>query len=370
MKNMRWLRSVAFLLLLTIAVTGVLQCYGLPATYNTNSLATFDAEEENMIDGIAIGTSVIAYAWNTPAAWEKYGLTIYQLATSVQPFGAIPEYLNYARKKQDIRYCVIDVHGLRKDAVFESLRTGYFRIAYLDVPDIPSRIKILNSLFDYAEAAYDYYGKPEDTSRYVDLDNKAPYYFPFLNFHDRWMEGLKKSDFRTGYNKYLGANDRGLTFNTRDCSHLTENWKYEPLEDIDDFQKEQLNRIFEYGKENNVEFLFVSLPSFHAKEVHQELGALLDYCKKNGYNTIDFATEEIVKDAELDLSQDVLNSGHLNSKGGIKITSYICKYLINHGYYTPDHRGDERYEHWNTATKDYLKFYKYGWFIKMRESKK
>ena len=349
------------MLLLVIAVTGVLQCYGLPSTYNTYSLATFDAEEENIIDGIAIGTSVISYAWSSPAAWKKYGLPIFQLATSVQPFGVITEYLNYARKKQDIKYAIIDIHGLRKETVIDCLHTGYFMTAYLDIPDLSARVKVLESLFDYAEEAFDYYGIPEDASNYVDLENKSTYYIPFLNFHNRWVDGLKKSDFKTFHNKYLGANDRTLAFESKDFTERAENWKYEPLEDIDDFQKKQLQKIFDYGKENNIEFLFVAFPSFHSKETQQELGALLDYCENQGYNTIDFATEEMAKEINLNLSTDVYNSGHLNSKGGLKVTNYICQYLIDNGYPTTDHRGDERYKHWDSATENYTKFYKSGW---------
>ena len=42
MKNKKWLRSVAFILLLCVAVAGVLHCYSQPKYFNTRFINTFD----------------------------------------------------------------------------------------------------------------------------------------------------------------------------------------------------------------------------------------------------------------------------------------------------------------------------------------
>jgi len=361
MKNKRWLRSVAFVLLLAIALIGVMQCYGLPKTYDTRNLATIDRLEKNSLDGIVIGTSVVGYSWNTPVLWRNYGLALCHTATSIQAFGAIPAMIDFVRKSHDLKYVVIDVHGLRRSTIMASLEEVRFRSAYLNVPDLISQYKILNALFDYAESVYEFYGEPtKNRDKYVDLTDKS-YYLPIIDFHSRWVEGLVMRDFVTVESKYLGALERAIGFQVKDCTEYLDRWDFDSPGEIDAFQKDQLDRLFEYGKENNLEFVFMSLPSLQSKEEQQELAGLLKYCADHGYDTIDFASEKMLEETGVNLAKDFCNAGHLNSRGGIKTTKYVCEYLIENGYYTPDHRGEEKYSSWDSAAKAYYKFYKKQW---------
>ena len=363
MKNKGFLRSVAFVLLLVIALCGVMQCYGLPASYDTKNLATIDGLDKNMLDGIVIGTSVVGYSWNTPAVWWEYGMALGHAATSIQAFGAIPGLIDFVRKTQDIKYVVVDVHGLRKSTIMASLEEVRFRSAYLNVPDLISQYKILDDLFDYAEEVYDFYGEPtKNRESYVDLSDKS-YYLPIIDFHSRWTEGLVMRDFVTVESNYLGALERAIGFQIKDCTKYLERWDFDTVIEPDDFQKKQLDKLFEYGKENNIEFLFMSLPSFQSMEEQQELAGLLEYCAANGYNTLDFGTREMLTKVGINLKTDFCNAGHLNSRGGIKTSKYVSKYLKDNGYYTPDHRGEEKYSEWDTIYKKYAKFYKKNWGI-------
>lgn len=360
MKNKGWLRCIAFILLLTFSVLGVCQCYGLPRTYDTRNIAAFDSEKENLVDGIILGTSVVSYAWLTPVAWNNYGLSIYHLGTSVQPFGVITDYLDYVDKSQDVKYVIIDIHGLRTEAIFASLAPAKFRTAYLNIPDFASRVKILDSLYKYVEDVYAFYGKPEDAIDIVDV-NDTSYLFPFLNFHSRWVDGLKEADFVTVKNIYMGADDRDNAFKVKNCSKYTSVWNFGEVKDIDDFQKAQLQRIFDYAEEKDLKLLFINMPSFRTKAEQEEMRNIIEYCKNQGYNTIDFANMEMIKELDIKLNHDFINRGHLNSAGGVKATNYICEYLIENDYYSVDHRGDPAYSHWDATYEEYDKFYKDGW---------
>ncbi len=362
MKNKRWLRSVAFILLFAIAFMGVSQCYGLPISYDTRNLAAFDAEKNNTIDGLVFGTSVIGYSWNTPAAWQDYGMAVYHMGTSEQPFAVIKPFIDYAIKKHDIKYAVIDLHGLRSKTVISSLKATKVRSAYLNFPDFFSRFKVLHSIFDYAEMAFEFYGEPtEDRGRYVNVNDKS-YYLPVYVFHSRWVDGLVKSDFVTVKNNFLGADNReGKAFGVEDCSGYLDRWDYETTGEIDGFQRQQLEKLFEYGKEKNIELIFISLPSFRSKAEQKELSNLVKFCSEQGYDTIDFTDETVLKESGIDLKKDFVNKGHLNSRGGIKSTKYVCEFLKEKGYYTPDHRGEDAYKSWDKAAEAYFKFYEKGW---------
>lgn len=360
MKNKGWLRCIAFILVLTVSVLGVLQCYGLPRTYDTRNIAAFDAEKNNLVDGIILGTSVVSYAWLTPIAWKNYGLSIYHLATSVQPFGVMTDYLDYVDKSQDIKYVIIDIHGLRTEAIYASLAPAKFRTAYLNIPDFGSRVNILKSLYNYVEDVYDFYGKPEDLTDIVDVDDKS-YIFPFLNFHSRWVDGLEQADFVTVKNIYMGADDRDNAFKVKNCSKYTSVWDFGEVKDIDEFQKSQLQKIFDYANEHDLQLLFINMPSFRTKAEQEEMRNIIEYCKNQGYNTIDFANMEMIDELNIELNNDFINRGHLNSAGGVKVTNYICEYLIENNYYSVDHRGDSAYSHWDTTYEEYNKYFQDGW---------
>lgn len=359
MKNIKWLRLIAFGLVLAISVLGIFQCYGLPKTYDTRNILAFDAEKENLVDGVVLGTSVVAHAWLTPVSWQNYGLSIYHLSTSVQPFGIIPEFLDYVDETQDIKYVIIDIHGLRKESVLYSLRPEKFRAAYLNVPDLSSRINVLVSLYKFAGEVFDFYGKTEDTSKLVKV-NDISYLVPFLKFHNRWVDGLEKADFVTVKNEYMGGDDRDTAFGITDCTKFTPLWDFGEVKDIDDFQKNQLQNVFDYAKEKNIKLLFINMPSFRTRQEQQEMRDIIEYCKKQGYDTIDFASVEMIEELEIDLSTDFVNKGHLNAFGGMKITDYICQYLIENDFYTVDHRGDEAYAHWDETAESYMEFYQEG----------
>ncbi len=361
MKNKKWLRSVAFILLLSIAVVGVMQIYGLPKTYDTRNVAAFDAEEKNLVDGVVLGTSVVAHSWLTPVAWQDYGLAIYHLSTSVQPFGIVREYLDYVQKTQDVKYAIIDIHGLRTEAIFPGLKPAKFRAAYLNIPDLESRYKILKALNQYVNDVYEFYGEPEESAGIVDIEDKS-YLLPFINFHRRWVDGLKKPDYVTVINRFKGANDRDNAFGVMDCSDFTDVWDFDEVTgEIDDFQKAQLQQIFDYAEEKNIELIFINIPSFRSNAEQKEMSEIIEYCKNQGYGTIDFTDSEILAETEINLAEDFVNKGHLNAKGGVKITKYICDYLIENGYYYTDHRNDDAYIQWHTVAEKYNKFYEKGW---------
>ncbi|MBQ8502963.1 MAG: hypothetical protein IJ491_01660 [Clostridia bacterium] len=360
MKNKKWLRSVAFILLLSVAVMGVMQIYGLPKTYDTRNIAAFDAEQEKLVDGVVLGTSVVAHSWLTPVAWQDYGVAIYHLSTSVQPFGIVPEYLDYVQKTQDIKYAIIDIHGLRTEAILSGLRPAKFRAAYLNIPDMESRFKVLKALNSYVQEVYDFYGKPESESNTVDLEDKS-YLIPFINFHRRWVDGLKKADYVTVSNRFMGANDRDNSFGVMDCSEFIDRWNFKLTDEIDDFQKGQLQEIFDYAAEKDIELVFINIPSFRSKSEQKEMSEIIEYCKSKGYDTIDFTDSKVFEESGISLSEDFLNKGHLNARGGVKVTKYICEFLIENGYYYTDHRVDEAYIHWHTTAEKYNSFYEKGW---------
>ncbi len=368
MKIKKALRVVAFLLILCLALGYLFHCYNYPHKHDTRSLAAFADLDKNTVDGLVLGTSVIKYGFIPTVAYEQNGITVGQLGTSLQPFGATLPLIKYAQKRQNIKYVVVDVHGLRTAAVKNSIVPAKIQNVYLNIPNYFEGQQVLQGLLEYAERAYEYYGKPEDEKLVVDRSDIA-WYVPFVNFHSRWKDGLTKSDFRLKPTvRYIGAYDvKDRVFSSKDCSMYYDCWDYEPTEaDVDDFQKNELKILTDYLEEQNIKVLFINMPSFRPVDEQRENASLIEYCKSLGYDTIDFCTEEMIKETGIDPAADFLNRGHLNSAGSVKFTKYIASYLVSHGFTSDDHRGDGAHDYWDEQAKAYDAFYKKGWAEKGR----
>lgn len=360
MKYKGIVKTTAFLLALLSVVFCLNRWYSIPRSYQSNSLKAFEEEEKNTVDGIVIGTSVVAHAWVAPAAYHETGMTAYQLGTNVQPFGATTAILDYAKKNQDIKYVVIDIHGIRTSAIMDSCTPERIRTLYCNIFDSSARKKIRDASLEFARRAYEYYGEPEKEDEIIDFDDLS-YKINFLNFHNRWTEGLKKTDFVLTENVFKGAiNVEKHCFLTKDCTDLIGPWSEEAIEP-DDFQKQELDLLFEYLESNGLKALFINIPSCRDSQSQRELKGLIDYCAQNGYDTIDFCSEEMLEKMDISLASDFLDDGHLNSAGAVKFSDYLARYLSENGYATEDHRGDEKYASWDEAYQSYQEFFDAGW---------
>lgn len=360
MKYKGILKTTAFLLALLSVVFCLNRWYSIPRTYQSNTLKAFEQEKKNTVDGIVVGTSVVAHAWVAPAAYKETGMTAYQIATNVQPFGATTAIVDYASKKQDVKFVVVDIHGLRKSAVMDSCSPGRIRTLYCNIFNSSSSRKIKNASLDFARRAYEYYGEPENSRKKIDFDDIS-YKIKFLNFHSRWSDGLKKTDFVLPENKFKGAVDMfNHCFRIKDCTDLVAPWSEEPIKP-DEFQKNELKILFEYFENKGIKVLFVNIPSCRDSQSQRELKGLIEYCQQSGYDAIDFCSEEMLEKTDISLAKDFLDDGHLNSSGAVKLSKYLARYLSENGYATEDHRGNEQYASWDKASELYQEFYDRGW---------
>lgn len=359
-KKRAWLCVIIFFILAVCITVFVCSPYSYPKSYVSKNLAAYYDEEENTVDGVLVGTSVVAYSWQPTVAYEKYGTAIYQAGSSIQAFGVLPEYIDALSETQDLKYVVIDIHGLRSSAVKVSVYPNNLRRLYNDMAAGKGKWKVLNASLDYAERVYEYYGKPDDESLVVDRSDIS-WYIPFFDFHNRWKDGLTKNDFDLDPNPYKGALTSSIAFKTRDNSDVLKYYDDDGDEySLNEFQLSELKRLFDYIEEKELPVLFICMPSFNSAEDERELRAIAKYVEAQGYPMLDFGSREMLTETGIDVETDFCNIGHLNSKGGRKITEYIAGYIAENYYYV-DHRGDEAYASWEKAAKSYNKFYKNKW---------
>lgn len=81
--------------------------------------------------------------------------------------------------------------------------------------------------------------------------------------------------------------------------------------------------------------------------------------EERGYPVINFNTEEMYQELDIDWDKDFYNSKHLNYIGAEKYTAWLTKYLKEH-YDLEDHRGDAKYDSWEQAYENYKDYVSEG----------
>jgi len=365
MTKKQGLRAVLFFVVLCMALGSVVRVFGIPLerpVWNVTRFNEFYEEPRNTWDGVVLGTSCIDRGWAPPLAWNEYGMTVYNMATNGQPMILTTGLLEEIRKTQDVKFVIIDIRGVRVSCL--SAKESQIRRVTDAMKYSVNRQKTVKEMLDFYR---DYYASDEVRNaigdekadrKWAELD-EASLYVPFLKYHSRWATGLNQTDFvkQVSDKKGVFDNEQG-PFNVREVNKpkLHSDGTAELL----DAQKEILDEILEYGKDTDLEILFVSMPVSTGKKKQIELNSLVQYLEEKGATVLNFNTEEKYEETGLDFSTDFYNKHHMNSRGAAKFTRYLAGYL-NENYDFEDKRGREEYRDWDEAYERYVKFYEEGW---------
>ena len=110
-----------------------------------------------------------------------------------------------------------------------------------------------------------------------------------------------------------------------------------------------LNRIISLCKKNNINILFLSIPS--PSTWNYERHNAVDYLTKNN-NAPYVDLNEMISDLGINLSTETRDGIHLNYYGAYKVSKFVGNYL-NQNYQFSDHRNDESYHTWNQDLQTY-----------------
>lgn len=340
------LRMVCFLMLaggIFYVMNGI---FVKPASIEINDRydAFYKREAKNSWDGALIGSSVVDRAWAAPLAWNEYGMALYPMSTDSLPLPFVTNLIEEIHKKQNTNFFVIDLRGLRSS----KLELQEFKIRRLtdNMKFSKNRMDVLGKAFTYAEK-YN-----EDKSF---LDHKMSFYIPFIKYHPRWEE-LNKYDFTIPERQVKGVYEKNaFMVNAQKRPKTTDK-----IGEISELQLEILLEILEYGKENNLQLLFTSMPGSMSQNAQKQMNKVFEIIKEYGFDYINFNKQDLYDELGIDFATDYIDPIHLNSKGARKVTSYLGSYINEH-YNFSDKRGEESYKSWDDAWKEYDAFYNSGW---------
>lgn len=327
-------KNVVKIVLFFVAVAGVVASLAKLVTNagdyrNYQWIQGFHQERENSLDAVYVGGSNVYAFWMSPVAWENYGITVYPLASNAQPVVAAEYFIREARKTQpDALYIVSLINtscGFSESVLHCML--DYF-------PYTRERLELTKMLLDNG----DYEGA-----------ERMEFYFPLLRYHSRWSE-LCKDDFSYEVDGLKGGSQYPLYL--ENSQNISGAYRLsEKRLDLEDYSMQALMSLLEYGEKENVKLLFVRPPQAKTDEtVIARCNTYLDIVQEHGYPVLDMLsrTDEI----GLDLTRDWYNEPHVNCHGSVKMTDYLCRYLMeNYGF--EDKRGDPAFSDWDEAFEKY-----------------
>lgn len=356
MKKQQAVKAVSFILLFLIMFSLTSKVL-IRCAEDENTLSRvysmYHTERKNSWSETIIGASTVYNGWIAPIAWHENGIALYPSSWPNMPFCLVLNVIKDVQKRQNTDFFVVDIRSIR--SLTENYRDQYVRYVLDSMPMSLNRADAIERSLDVLEQLHG-----EGSVQ----DDKLSYYIPFFKYHSRWSD-LEKSDyvkFRSEMKGALQVPKNAFASKKQKRGNLTEECTA-----LNDLQAQYLMELLDYAKENDLRMLFISMPVARFDKGEQEVqNEAFRIIESYGYPVLNFNTEEMYAELELDFSTDYRDKRHLNSKGGKKFTVYLANY-IKENFDLEDLRGREEYKDWDKAYETYEAFYADGWAQKELE---
>ena len=178
------------------------------------------------------------------------------------------------------------------------------------------------------------------------------YYFDIMKYHSNWGMLFIPYEWRnwnyTAYDRYKGYEFKDTV---GPCENADES-EVTGTADIPPEQKENLDNLISYLKEQDQDALFIVSPYLEDEDAKKKYNYVKQIVTKAGYGFLNL--NDYVPEMGLDYDTDIADYGtHVNSIGAEKCTDFLGKYL-DENYSLPDRRNDSKYSRWKTAYDDWL----------------
>lgn len=300
MRKRTWTVAAALSLLVFLTATYAAAWLLIPPRSSYGSTwASYLEEEENSIDMLYFGSSLVYCNIVPSVIWEETGVTSYLMAGPEQTIPLTYSYIKEACRTQDPKVIAIEITGM--------FYPQYCNYTKVNVSYMPWSLNRLEATFHAAE--------PE---------LRPGLLFPILDYHSRWREVTAENimthldpqvDLFAGYTYLEHISPQGET-TLRDYSAGTENY----ARNLD-----YLHQIYDYCQEQEIELLLLITPT-KGKIPDQALTQLkTDVTALSQAHFVDF--NEAMEEIGIDDSTDWYDFLHFNCRGADKFSRYLAGYL-------------------------------------------
>ena len=330
--------SKIIIIAIAIVIVGVASLLYLNNVFtnSTTRYSSFYEEPQNSLDGIYLGSSA-AYCFFMPTkAYEKEGMCIYNMGTTVQPSCIWKNIIADALETQtNLDVVIIELRNTVK--LNNDEMTRYIRLITDGMHNGKNRIDAINTAVDY----------------YMDdcNQNKLSYYLPGLRVIHLGSYGIKKDDWLLkgepkspykGYTRFGWAN----------VKKLPQPKEYGDTAAIPETTETYMRELLDYCSTIEPKVIFVSAPfNPTSKSIIKQcrMNTICNMCEEAGFTVLNFNREPLRSQLNMDWSKDYRDRGHANAYGAARYSEFLAKWLkSNIKELSDDHRGEKGYEDWDT----------------------
>ena len=287
-------------------------------------------QDKTEFDVFFLGSSHVGCGIAPMELWNEYGMTSYDFAISA---GTIPSLYNQFRlsiRHHKPKVAVLDVQAAHSDErVSYQLNSLHGGIDYF--PLSQKKYEIIADLF------------PDDKNR------RLEYLFPFVIFHNRWIDMTPEMMWDGIFNVPVGKVKGQWLSSQNFVSHPDVDIKTDEVLPGNPLGLQYIEKFISFCRENDIIPVLISVPyPVGNKQVRlgeNSVQALADrtgvsYYNMQGAGVVDYSTD--LRD----------NNSHVNFSGARKVTLYIGERLRD-AYGLGDHRNDPAYASWHEDYKVY-----------------
>ena len=253
-------------------------------------------EEDNTIDVIFLGDSLVYNGISPMYIWNEYGYTSYDCAV---PAATSKEIYNYAKViVESQKPKLVFVEG---DVLFRKMNST---------------------------RAYKY--------KFLDLKK----HFPLFIFHNNWKQ-LGKDEWINPYKGFKYSSKVKGPERKRNMKKTNKSSKIEPI------NAEYYEKMIKLFKDNGIEVIMIENPTITWN--YKKHNSVEKFALKNNIETIDLNLEDL----KIDWAKETKDKGvHMNYLGARKVTKYFAEYIKEKNV-VEDHRNDSKYDSWHKAYEIY-----------------
>ena len=308
----KWIRPVAFLLILAVLLQGFSYLFIIRGNGNKNALSVMK-QPKNSMDYLVMGDSECYSSISPMEIWMKYGFTGYNC-------GVVGQHAQYTY------YLLQQVMNKQSP-----------KVVFLET----------NELFRSSKGS----GELESV-----VENMAAKYFPLLQYHNGWQK-ISWSEIQQfhPFQKRSGSDSlKGFHYRPQVVPYTGGEYMIptERVKEIDSIPLYYLNCMADLCEEKGAQLVLVSVPSPDNWN-YKKHNAVAQYAEKRGLTYLDLNLS--VEQLGIDWAKDTTDKGdHLSFTGAQKVTSYIADWLDQNFEFT-DKRENPDYDSWNKTIQGYLK---------------
>ena len=320
-----YMKRILGIVLLLVILCSIFQKYmDLTRTGESSRLYDFYHYVDNdTIDVLCIGSSHVGRGINPVQMWDDYGISAYSMWGGAQSVWFSYYYLEEALKTQTPQIVIFDIF-----TVTLALDDSYFD------SKIPLNLLTLEPSFTKYKAL-----------KTAGAENLADLLFTFPVTHARYKE-LNQGNFDERDTCVLGYD---YTTYTEPCEILEDVHLVKETLPISEKSEMYIRKAIEICEKKGIKIILTNTPWPEiTKEKQMQYNYVGEIAKEYDVPFINgcLYSDEMGIDYATDSSGD---GGHLNHYGVTKYTTWLENYLVEN-YSLENHKGNEKYRHWEEAS--------------------